>query len=45
MKIFVPTANECKLVTIHDSCISEFQQNIIFEMDLPLELTQDESGL
>jgi hypothetical protein len=27
MKIFVLTANECKLVTIHDSCISEFQQH------------------
>jgi hypothetical protein len=27
MKIFVPTANECKLVTIHDSSISEFRQH------------------
>src|SRR5262245_33950911 len=27
MKIFVPTANECKLVTIYDSCISAFRQH------------------
>src|SRR5690242_2827359 len=27
MKIFVPTAAECKLVTVYDSCINAFREN------------------